>query len=375
MGDEVQAIVIDNGSGMCKAGFAGDPVPRSVFPSMVGRPKYVQAVAGGQNWDTYVGDEASAKAGILILKYPIERGVVANWDDMEKLWHHTFYNELRVDPSEHPVLLTEAYMRPKSNREKMIQVMFETFHVPSFYVAIHPTLVLYSSGRTTGIVLESGEGVTDTVVIYEGDALPRPSVRRHITGRDLNIWLQKLLYERRYEFWTSAEREIVRDIKEKLGYVALDFDAEMQRAATSSEIDRTYTPPHYNEILIGNERFRCPELMFKPFFNGFEEDGIDRVLYDSIMESREDIHKDLYRNILLSGGNTLFPGFPERIEKEIIRLAPPTIPVKVIAPPHRKYAVWIGGSILASLATFRQKVITNMEYYEVGARIVHQKCP
>jgi actin len=374
MGERVQNLVIDNGSGMSKVGFAGDETPRSVFPSIVGRPKCVPGDAGEHDKDIYIGDEAYAKAGILILKYPIESGIVTNWDDMEKLWHHIFYNELRVDPAEYPVLLTEAYMRPKSNREKMIQVMFETFNVPSFYVGLQPTLALYSSGRTTGIVLESGEGVTDTVVIYDGDALPRRSVKGNLAGRELTSYLQKLLNERGCMFTTSAEREIVRDIKEKVGYVALDFDAEMQRAGITIEINRTYTLPTGNEILIGNERFRCPELIFKPFFNGFEEDGIDQVLYDSIMESPEKIRRDLYANILLSGGNTMFPGFRERIEKEIIYHAPPTLPVNVIAPLERKYAVWIGGSILASLATFPQKVITREEYNDFGAGIVHRKC-
>ncbi|KAH0793529.1 actin [Histomonas meleagridis] len=199
--DEVQTLVIDNGSGMCKAGFAGDEAPRSVFPSIVGRPKYVQTIAGGQNKDTYVGDEACAKAGILILKYPIEHGIVTNWDDMEKIWHHTFYNELRVDPAEHPVLLTEAPMNPKANREKMIQLPLR--NIP------RSSTLCYS--------------------------LPHAIMRINLAGRDLTAYLQKILNERGYTFTTSAEKEIVRDIKEKHAYVALDFDEEMNKAATTSE--------------------------------------------------------------------------------------------------------------------------------------------
>jgi len=293
---------------------------------------------------------------------------------MEKIWHHTFFNGLRCEPAEHAVLLTEAALNPKANRERMTQIMFEQFYVPALYVSTQAVLSLYASGRTTGIVCDSGDGVTHIVPIYEGYALPHAVARINVAGRDLTEYLMKIMSERGNSFSTTAEREIVRDIKEKCCYIAEHFDAEMEKAAETSSVDVTYELPDGNVVSLGTERFRCPEALFCPSLLGKESPGIHSMTFDSIMNCDIDLRRDLFSNIVLSGGTTMFPGFGKRMQKELTAMAPTTMRIRVLYPDDRKHSVFIGGSMLSDLDTFTQMCVSKQEYTENGPTVIHQKC-
>lgn len=379
-------VVIDIGSGLCKAGLAGEDAPRAVFPSLVGRPpaNLVSVMVGAGQREAYVGEEAQKKRGVLTLRYPVEHGVVTDWSDMERIWHHTFYNELRVEPSRQPVLLTEAPLNPKANREKLTQVMFEVFNVPAMHVSIQAVLSLYTTGRTTGVVLDAGDGVSHTVPVYEGYALPHAIKRIDTAGRDLTKHLARLLTERGFKFESTAELEIVRDIKEKLCFVTTDFDAEMRFSEDCSKRrkvaqdcadgEKQFELPDGSMIVLGSERFRCPEALFRPQLLGKEQRGVHQMVYDAVMQCDLDLRRALFGSVVLSGGTTMLPGLVERLTKELVEMLPPSQRVRVVAIPERKYSVWIGGSTLASLTTFQQQWITRTEYDEIGPRIIHQKC-
>ena len=390
-------IIIDNGTGYCKVGLSCDEGPRVVFSSCVGYPKYSQGmICSDEKKDFFIGDDAIRKRGVLKLNYPIEHGVVNNWDDMEKIWGHAFTNELRVAPEEHNIILTEAPMNPKENREKMAQIMFETFNVPGLYIFIQAVLSLMSSGKVTGIVLDSGDGVTHAVPIFENYSLPHAILRLDIAGRDLTEYMMKLLYETGNRFNTTAEKEIVKNIKEKSCYVALNFEEEMERVNSYY-----YELPDGSHVIIKDQRIRCPEALFKPSLLGKEGCGIAEMCHLSVEKCDIDLKKELYYNILLSGGNSMLKGLSKRLNKEItkiLRSQERFIDTRVLPKDENdkkieienenenqgqktikieydiKYAVWQGGAVASKLPNFESNWITRTEYEEAGATIVHRKC-
>ena len=319
--EEPKAVVIDNGSGTIKAGFAGDDAPRSVFSTTVGRPRVPGIMVGMDQQHVFMGDEANKKKDVLYLKQPIDAGLVVDWDDLEKIWHHTLFSELRVSPEEHPIMMTETSLNPKADREKVAEIMFETFNVPYLYLHLQAVLALLASGRTTGVVLDSGESVSHVVPIFESYAIPHATVKIPLGGRDLTNYMRKILKERGIVFNNQNESHIVQDIKETMTYVVAEFQTALKESGESNACEMNYEMPDGRKILVGNERFRCPEVLFQPSICGKRDVmGFHEQVYESIMRCDEDVQEEMLPNIVLSGGNTLFDGLAGRLHYDLEHL-------------------------------------------------------
>ena len=333
---------------------------------------------------TFCGDEALAKRGICSLYRPVENGIVTRWDDMEQLWRHCYFTELGVDPRDSSCLVTEAPLNPKPNREKTTQIFFESFDVPQFYLCCQSVLSLYASGVTTGVVLDCGYNVTHAVAIYEGYYLPHAVQRLYCGGQQITEYLKRDLNEKnKFMFTTSRETEIVSDIKEKLAYFRLQEEKEEKE-----KDEEKYELPDGTEITISKKKLTdCCEILFNPsmIFDAKKDKntqkkteevvGIDSMICTAVEKCDGDIHGDLYKNIVLSGGGSLLKNIEPRLNQELTKkLSKKNVEFKVIAPPERKYSTWIGASILTALTTFEDLWITKDEYDEYGPAIVHRKC-
>ena len=370
---ETAALVLDNGSGTTKAGFAGDDAPRSVFPSKVGHPRMPGIMVGLEEREIYAGEEANAKRGVLNIHQPIQRRKVVDWEAMEMLWNHTLYTELKIPPEDHAILLSEPPKNAKEARERTTKIMFEFFNVPCFYLSNQAVLALCSSGHTTGLVVDCGEGAAHTVPIHEGYAISHAVEEVHMAGFDLTQYLQQLLAKKGHsELLGTGAAEFVQQIKERNCQVAVDYDTALKEASEMPGYEKKETLPDGKQITLGTECFKVGEALFQPSLAGKDLNGIHKHANESIKKCDEHIKEALYANVLLSGGSTMFPNMGERLKREIREEAKKNI--SYIAPMERKYSTWIGGSIIASLSTFQVMWMTKAEYLEFGENIVHRKC-
>ena len=372
-GSFTSSIIIDPGTGYCKAGFSIDDQPRVSIPSIVGTPMS-QLVNSGRYKENYVGEEAKHLHPALDLHRPLKNGLVQDWDLMEKLLDEV-YEELRCESDQYPVLISEPVLNPKSNREEMIQMMFETFHVPAAYSCAQAVLSLFATGRTTGLVYDCGYSKAHSVPVYEGYALPRGTTTVTLAGHELTMCLSRMLRDRGVTMETQTELDIVQDIKEKLCYVVVDYDSERKAYNIGQRNDTVYTMPDGQTVAIGSERFRCAEILFTPSMVGMTTDGVHEVLYKTALQCAIDVRKSLFQNIVISGGSTMFSGFPRRLHVELCKLFGTMTPdINIDAVEDRNVLTWQGGAMLSKLSNFQSMWISSAEYNECGPGIVHKKC-
>jgi len=332
-----------------------------------------------------VGDEASKLRHMLQISYPLDNGVIRNWEDMQHVWKYTWEEKLKIDPSQCKIMLTEAPLNPDKNRQQMIQIMFETYGFLAAYISIQAVLTLYAQGLLTGVVVDSGDGVTHIVPVAEGYSLPHLSRRLDVAGRDVTRQLIKLLLLRGYAFNRTADFETVRQIKEKLCYVAYDVGLEERLGTETTVLVNSYVLPDGRIIKVGAERYQAPEVLFQPGLIDVDKPGVAHQLFDSINKADPDLRKEFYQHVVLSGGSTMYPGLPSRLEKEVRELYGVHVAKgnqEVIAkfkcriedPPRRKHMVFLGGAVLADI--MKDKVsfwMNKSEYLEMGFEVL-QKC-
>lgn len=380
-----KVLVCDNGTGFVKVGYAGSNFPEHIFPSMVGRPilRAANKIGNIEVKDLMVGDEASQLRDMLEVSYPMENGMVRNWEDMCHVWDYTFgESKMNVDPSDCKVMLTEPPMNPLKNREKMIEMMFEKYGFAGSYVAIQAVLTLYAQGLLTGVVVDSGDGVTHICPVYEGYSMPHLTRRLDIAGRNITRYLIKLLLLRGYSFNHSADFETVRQLKEKLCYVGYDLEIEEKLALETTVLVESYTLPDGRVIKVGGERFAAAEALFQPHLIDVESSGIAELLFSTIQAADMDVRPALYKHIVLSGGTTMYPGLPSRLEREIKQLYLEQVlrgdteklknfKLRIEDPPSRKNMVFIGGAVLADVMKDKESFwMSKEEYNEQGLRVL-----
>ena len=366
-------VVIDVGSGLVKAGFGGEDGPRSIFNTIVGTPKQVGLMVGMELKERYVGDDAISKYEIMNFSYPIQRGEVTDWDKFENLMHFLLYSEMKVVPEEVSILITESPRTSRENREKLTEILFETFNVKRLHIANSSMLGLFSYGKTSGLIVDSGFNITSTVPVYEGYPLSHASIRINIGGEDLSKNLLSMIQNNLDENYIDIKGRILADdIKEKLGYLLLNKDDD------DDVKDVTYELPDGKKIELSKELYKANEILFSPNEENEKEKGllsIKNMVIDSINKCDNEIKNDIKENICLTGGTTLLKNFPEKLKNELSESSEGTN-FNLSAEQERLFSTWIGGSIVSSLDNFQFMWVNKKEYTDNGKNllVIDSKC-
>jgi len=400
------AVVIDNGTGYTKMGFAGNCEPQYIIPTVIatqegkGTQKAATQKKGVEDLDFFIGDEALANSKTYDIFYPVRHGQVENWTHMEYFWEHCIFKYLRCEPEDHYFLLTEPPLNAPENREFTAEIMFETFNVPGLYIAVQAVLALAASWTSknvkertlTGTVIDSGDGVTHVIPVAEGYVIGSSIKHIPLAGRDMTAFVQQLMRERNEPIPPAESMEVAKRVKESHSYVCPDivkefakYDAEPQKWIRTCEGINAVTQKPYSYD-VGYERFLGPEIFFNPeIFSSDFLTPLPKVVDDTIQTCPIDVRRGLYKNIVLSGGSTMFKDFGKRLARDIKRsvdyrikrseelsggkIKAVPLDVNVISHHMQRYAVWFGGSMLASTPEFYNVCHTKQQYDEIGPSI------
>ncbi|KAF8408453.1 hypothetical protein HHK36_007606 [Tetracentron sinense] len=495
------------GATYVKCGFAGENFPTSVFPCVVGRPmlRYEESLTEQALKDIVVGEACADLRHQLDISYPVNNGIVQNWDDMGHVWDHTFFNELKVKFPMLTIPIDPTEFSPyRLNLTLQVETMFEKYNFTGVFIQIQAVLTLYAQGLLTGLVIDSGDGVTHVVPVVDGYSFPHLTKRMNVAGRHITSYLVDLLLRRgteselklvndsvlplslsdmmwelgfpigvhwdheycnplmvngqgseqigllgwwclvtgvdgdpliccqmkfmrtlegkgvrvmaRYAMNRSADFETVREIKEKLCYISYDYKREYQLGLETTILVKNYTLPDGRVIKVGTERFQAPEALFTPLqkllvylysrillswvqelidvegdgmadmvFRCIQEMDIDNRMMVAIISSRSICIQKLYQHIVLSGGSTMYPGLPSRLEKEILdrylevvlkgnKDGLKKLRLRIEDPPRRKHMVYLGGAVLAGIMKDAPEFwISRQDYLEEGVACL-SKC-
>jgi actin-related protein len=362
------SIIIDIGSGLMKAGFGREDGPRNIFNSIVGIPKMAGLKVGMEQKERYVGDEAISNLEFMNFFPPIQRGEVVDWDKFETLMHYLLYTEIEVVPEDMSVLVTETPLSSKDNRAKTAELLFEKFNVEKCHIANSSMLGLFSYGKTSGIVVDSGFNVTSTVPVYEGFPLQYASMKINLGGEDLSLKLLESIKNKLDNSYKSIKgRLLADDIKEQKGYIRMNNEEEEQE-------DITYTLPDEKELKLGNEIYKSNDIIFNP---GEMSDlvSVSKMVVDSLGLCDDDVKSDINESVCLIGGNTLLKNFPEKLRTELSENKDMGS-FNLSFVPERQFSSWIGGSIMSSLDNFQYMWVTKEEFDEKGKTLmsIDSKC-
>jgi len=396
------AVVIDNGTGYTKMVYAGNTEPQFIIPTLIATKDAAQVKTqkkGVEDLDFFIGDEAVANQKTYGINYPIRKGQIEDWDLMERYWEQCIFKYLRCEPEDHHFLLTEPPLNAPENREYTAEIMFESFNIPGLYIAVQAVLALAASWTSekaertlTGTVVDSGDGVTHVIPVAEGYVIGSAIKHVPIAGRVITQFVQQLLREREPGIPPNESMEVAKRIKEQYSYVCPDivkefnkYDQEPAKWIKEYEGVESVTKQKF-KVDVGYERFLGPEIFFNPeiassdFLTPLPE-IVDTVIQNCPIDTR----RGLYKNIVLSGGSTMFKDFGKRLQRDVKRavdyrikqseilsggkIKATPLDVNVVSHRMQRFAVWFGGSMLASTNEFYSVCHTKRDYEEHGPSI------